>query len=101
LYIYVRDKESHLKAVVIYEPGTASMDTIMATFPRHKVIVDEFAARGEIIGIGAFAGGREGSMGIFKDRAAAEAFIAKDPFVLEGLVSKYKILDWSDTMLPG
>jgi len=88
-----------MKAVVIYEPGTASMDTIMATFPRHKVLVDAFAARGEVLGIGAFAGGREGSMGIFKDREAAEAFVAQDPFVLEGLVSNYKIRDWSDEML--
>jgi hypothetical protein len=39
-------------------------------------------------------------MGIFKDRAAAEAFVAQDPFVLEGLVKGYKIHDWSDTMLP-
>ncbi len=87
-----------MKAVVIYEPGTASMDTIMAAFPRHKVIVDAFAARGEVLGIGAFAG-REGSMGIFKDRAAAEAFVAQDPFVLEGLVATYKIRDWADEMI--
>jgi uncharacterized protein YciI len=88
-----------MKAVVIYEPGAASMDTIMATFPRHKVVADAFAARGEIIGIGVFAGGRLGSMGIFKDRAAAEAFVAQDPFVLESLVGKYVIHDWSDEML--
>jgi uncharacterized protein YciI len=88
-----------MKAVVIYEPGTASMDTIMAVFPRHKVVVDAFAARGDVLGIGAFAGGREGSMGIFKDRAAAEAFVAEDPFVQEGLVGKYAIRDWSDEMI--
>ena len=88
-----------MKAVVIYEPGTASMDAIMAVFPRHKVIVDAFAARGEVLGIGAFAGGRQGSMGVFKDRAAAEAFVAQDPFVLEGLVSKYTIRDWSDELI--
>jgi uncharacterized protein len=70
-----------MKAVVIYEPGTASMDAIMAVFPRHKALIDEFDARGEVIGIGAFAGGREGSMGIFKDRTAAEAFVARDPFI--------------------
>ncbi len=88
-----------MKAVVIYEPGTASRDTIMATFPRHKVVVDAFAARGEIIGIGAFGGGGQGSMGIFRNRAAAESFVAQDPFVLEGLVAKYAIHDWSDEML--
>lgn len=88
-----------MKAVVIYEPGTAPMDAVMAVFPRHKVIVDAFVARGEVLGIGAFAGGREGSMGIFKDRAAAEAFVAQDPFVLEGLVTKYQIRDWSDEII--
>jgi hypothetical protein len=86
--------------VVLYEPGGASMDAIMAVFPRHKVLIGQFAARGEVIGIGAFGGGGQGSMGIFKDRAAAEAFVAQDPFVLEGLVKGYKIHDWSDTMLP-
>ena len=88
-----------MKAVVIYQPGTASRDAIMAVFPRHKLLIDEFAARGEVIGIGAFGGGGEGSMGIFKDRAAAEAFVARDPFVLEGLVANHRIHDWSDSML--
>ena len=88
-----------MKAVVIYEPGNVSMDTIMVVFPRHKVVVDAFAARGDVLGIGAFGGGGQGSMGVFKDRAAAEAFVAQDPFVLEGLVSKYKIHDWSDEMI--
>jgi uncharacterized protein YciI len=88
-----------MKTVVLYETGNAPMEKIMATFPRHKVLVDAFAARGEIIGIGAFAGGREGSMGIFRERAAAESFVAQDPFVLEGLVAKYRILDWSDELL--
>jgi uncharacterized protein YciI len=88
-----------MKAVIIYEPGTATRDAIMAVFPRHKLLIDEFAGRGEVIGIGAFGGGGQGSMGIFKDRAAAEAFVARDPFVLEGLVAKYRIHDWSDSML--
>lgn len=88
-----------MKAVVIYESGNVSMDKIMATFPRHKVIVDAFAARGEVLGIGAFDGGGKGSMGIFKDRAIAESFVAQDPFVLEGLVTKYRIHDWSDELL--
>jgi uncharacterized protein YciI len=88
-----------MKAVVLYEPGGASMDAIMAVFPRHKVLIGQFAARGEVIGIGAFGGGGQGSMGIFKDRAAAEVFVAQDPFVLEGLVKGYKIHDWSDDMI--
>jgi uncharacterized protein YciI len=89
-----------MKAVVFYETGNASMDAIIAAFPRHKIVADAFAARGEVIGIGTFAEGREGSMAIFRSREAAEAFVKQDPFVLEGLIGKYTIKDWNDSLIP-
>ncbi len=58
-----------MKAVFIGEGAGASRDAIMAVYPRHKVVVDAFKARGEIIGIGPFMDG--GNMGIFRTRAAA------------------------------
>jgi uncharacterized protein len=86
-----------MKAVVIGESSGATMDQIMAVYPRHKVVVDAFVARGEVIGIGPFAD--RGNMAIFRTRAAAEAFVAQDPFVLEGLVKSVVIREWDDTML--
>jgi len=86
-----------MKAVVIGEPSGASMETIMAVFPRHKSVVDAFKARGEVIGIGPFAD--LGNMAIFRTRAAAEEFVKQDPFILEGLVKSFVIRDWNDTML--
>jgi uncharacterized protein YciI len=88
-----------MKAVVFYESGSTPMEAFQAVFPRHKVVFEAFAARGEVLGIGTFEGGRDGSMAIFKDRASAEAFVKQDPFVLEGLVGKHTIKDWNDTML--
>ena len=38
-------------------------------------------------------------MGIFRSRAAAEAFARSDPFFLEGAVKEYQIKDWGDRML--
>jgi len=38
-------------------------------------------------------------MAIFRTREAAEAFVAEDPFVLEGLVKSVAIREWHDTML--
>jgi hypothetical protein len=35
-----------MKFVVIGEPSGASMEAIMAVYPRHKTLVDEFIARG-------------------------------------------------------
>lgn len=86
-----------MKAVVIGEPAGATREAIMAIYPRHKVLVDEFIARGEVIGIGPFSD--FGNMGIFKTRAAAEEFVAKDPFLAEGLVKNYTVRDWIDEML--
>ncbi len=88
-----------MKAVMFYEPGSATMDAILAVYPRHKVLVDAYAARGDLLAVGTFGGGREGSMGVFKTRAAAEAFVAEDPFVREGLVGKYTIKDWDEILL--
>lgn len=86
-----------MKAVVIGEASGASMEAIMAVYPRHKVVVDAYKERGDVIGIGPFAD--RGNMAIFRTREAAEAFAREDPFVLEGLVKSYVIRDWNDTML--
>lgn len=86
-----------MKTVVIGESSGATMDQIMAVYPRHKAVVDAFVARGDVIGIGPFAD--RGNMAIFRTRAAAEGFVAQDPFVLEGLVKSVAIREWHDTML--
>ena len=86
-----------MKAVIIGEPSGASMEAIMAVYPRHKTVVDAFKAKGQVIGIGPFAD--RGNMGIFRTREAAEAFSKQDPFILEGLVKSFVIRDWNDTML--
>lgn len=86
-----------MKSVVIGEPSGASMEAIMAVYPRHKAVVDAFMARGEIIGIGPFVD--RGNMGIFRTREAAEAFSKQDPFILEGMVKSVVIRDWDDKML--
>lgn len=73
------------------------MEAIMAVYPRHKEVVDQFIARGDVIGIGPFAD--RGNMAIFRTREAAEAFVKEDPFILEGLVKSFVIRDWNDTIL--
>lgn len=87
-----------MKAVLIGESSGASIDEIMAAYPRHKKVVDEFVAKGVIYGIGPFSGG--GNMAIFKTKKDAEDFAKVDPFILEGLVKSYVIKDWGDSLLP-
>jgi uncharacterized protein len=86
-----------MKYVVIGESSGATMDQVMKVYPRHKLLVDQFIARGEVIGIGPFAD--RGNMAIFRTRAAAQAFIDQDPFALEGLVKSYTIREWNDALI--
>lgn len=88
-----------MKAVVIGESSGASMDTIMSVYPRHKLILDKYISKGEVLGVGPFAD--MGNMAIFKTRAAAEAFVQEDPFIVEGIVKSFVIRDWNDSLLPG
>jgi uncharacterized protein len=40
-----------MKTVVIGEPSGASMEEIMMIYPRHKVVVEKFIARGVGMGL--------------------------------------------------
>ena len=40
----------------------------------------------------------EGAMGIFASRADAEEFVARDPFVLHGVVGRMEMRDWNDIL---
>lgn len=88
-----------MKTVVIGESSGATMETIMTVYPRHKVIVDKYIERGDVIGIGPFDD--KGNMAIFKSRSAAEQFVTEDPFILQGIVKSFVIKDWNDSLLPG
>ena len=53
-----------MKAVVIGEPSGTTMEVIMAVYPRHKLVVNKYIERGDVIGIGPFAD--LGNMAIFR-----------------------------------
>ncbi|MGE5406395.1 MAG: YciI family protein [Methanosarcina sp.] len=87
-----------MKAVVIGESSGATMESVMAVYPRHKLVVDKYIERGVVLGIGPFTD--RGNMAIFKTRSSAEQFVKEDPFILEGLVKSFVIRDWNDELLP-
>ena len=86
-----------MKTIVIGVGAGRDRDDIMAVYPRHKEVVDDFVARGEVIGIGPFLDG--GNMAIFRSREAAEEFTRRDPFIIEGLIASFTLHEWGDTTL--
>ncbi len=84
---------------VIGTSAGRSRDEVMAVYPRHKAFLDDFIARGEVVGVGPFTDSGGGNMALFRTRGAAEAFAQGDPFFLEGLIKAYQVKDWGDQML--
>jgi uncharacterized protein len=41
---------------------------------------------------------REGSMAVFTSHDAAERFATGDPFVLQGVVSRWSIREWNEAL---
>ena len=91
----IADYPGPVYAVSFYTVAAGQFDRVREVYPRHRAYLDEFAKSGQIIMIGTFADPiSDGSMAIFRSRAAAEAFRDADPFVLERLVGESRILDW-------
>ncbi len=63
----------------------------------HLVLVREYVARGELVLGGAFADPVDGAALVFKveDRAKVEEFVGKDPYIVNGLVTGWRIREWS------
>jgi hypothetical protein len=84
------------RAVVLYASSPEVLQLAPVHYPAHKARLDAFAAEGTLVGVGPFGDPvTEGSMAIFTTREAAEAFVAEDPFVLNGVVASYEVRDWN------
>ena len=86
-------------AVLLYQSADDVARKAPEHFPAHSARIAEFRERGEILMVGTFGDPQnEGSMGLFTTREAAEAFVAGDPFVLNGVVKSHEIRDWNEIL---
>ena len=63
----------------------------------HLALVREYVARGELVLAGAFTDPVDGAAFAFNvdNRARVEEFIGKDPYVVDGLVTEWRIREWT------
>ena len=88
-----------MKAVLLYRSAPDVMAKAPVYFAAPKERLDAFQRRGELLAVGTWADPREGSMAVFRTRAAAEEFVRDDPFVKNGVVASYEIKDWNEALL--
>jgi uncharacterized protein len=63
----------------------------------HLKLVNEGHARGELLLAGALADPIDGALLVFRaeDRRVAEEFARRDPYVLNGLVPRWRVRAWN------
>lgn len=88
-----------MKHVLLYGAAT-DLARARALFPEHRAAWKEFVDRGELLMIGPFTDPRQGAMGIFSTREAADRFVALDPFVREGVVESWELREWREAIVP-
>jgi uncharacterized protein YciI len=84
-----------MKIVSFYDVAPGALAKLMEHYPAHLARLEEFHARGVLIAAGPLGNPPESAMGIFASREAAEEFIAGDPFVTNGIVTKWRLLEWN------
>jgi uncharacterized protein YciI len=87
-----------MKVAMLYEVSGEGLARAMTHFAAHRARLDEFHARGVMLMAGPLGNPPEGALGIFTTREAAEEFIQGDPFVTNGVVSGWRIVDWNEVL---
>jgi len=81
----------------MYEPSDDVAARAPEHLPAHRERVRQFREEGELLLVGTFADVQaDGSMSVFRSRDGAETFVAGDPFLLNGVISGYRILEWNE-----
>jgi uncharacterized protein YciI len=88
-----------LRYVLFYDSADDVLEKAPLHYAEHGARVDEFARRGDLLLVGTFEDPvAHGSMSVFASRAAAEEFVAGDPFVLNGVVRSHEIRGWNEIL---
>ncbi len=87
-----------MKYVMFYETAPDAIEKARTHYPAHRTRLDEFHRRGVLLMAGPWSNPAEGALGIFVSREAAEEFIKEDPFVVNGVISKWTIKEWNEVL---
>jgi uncharacterized protein YciI len=87
------------KFVMFYESTPEGLAKAREHIAAHRDRLDQFNARGQLLLAGPLSDMSGRALGVFVSRAAAEEFIAGDPFVVHGVVAKWSVVEWNEVLL--
>ncbi len=88
--------------LLFYDVVPDYLERRAALRPAHLALASAAVARGELVLGGAFADPADGAVLLFRgdSRAVAEDFAAADPYVLNGLVTRWRVREWTTVIGP-
>jgi uncharacterized protein YciI len=87
-----------MKVLMFYDLAPGGLGRVSANLSAHQARLHEFHARGTLLMAGPLGNPPEGALGVFTSRDEAEAFIQADPFVLNGVVGSWRLVDWHEVL---
>jgi len=87
-----------MKTVMFYEMASDDLSKAMTHIGAHRARLNAFHERGVLLMAGPFANPIEGALGIFVSKEAAEEFVQDDPFVVNGVVGKWRLVEWNEVL---
>lgn len=87
-------------ALLFYDYVADIAERRTAFRPGHHSLAEEALEKGELRMAGAYADPLDGAVFVFRDREAAERFVERDPYMLNGLVTRHWIRDWNVVIGP-
>jgi uncharacterized protein YciI len=90
-------KEAEMFYLLFYEVVDDYVKKREAFRDEHLRVANEAVEEGQLILGGAYANPVDGAVLVFKadDRSAVEAFVKKDPYVKNGLITSWNIREWT------
>jgi uncharacterized protein YciI len=89
-----------MKYVLLYEAASDFRTKVPAHIAAHRALWQKYHTDGTLLMVGPFTDEPSGgAMAIFTTRAAAEAFVAADPFVAHGIVARFTIREWNEVLV--
>jgi uncharacterized protein YciI len=88
-----------MKYVLVYEAAPGFRARVPAHIAAHRALWAQYHKDGTLLMVGPFTDEPSGgAMGVFTTRAAAESFVAADPFVAHGIVSRWTLREWNEVL---
>lgn len=87
-----------MKYALFYELASDGLAKVADNLPGHQRRLAEFHAAGTLLMAGPYGAPPVGALAIFTTRDAAQAFVADDPFVRNGVVATHVIHEWAEAL---